>query len=86
MTTMTAEEYLEHQQLGGCLTEEGKQYVEMRDALHAVELAKKQIWHPTDDQIARLENLVGLVEDEWGEYEDYICQELIENVKKLREQ
>ena len=43
------------------------------------------VWKPTDEQIARLENIVVLVEYEWGEYEDNICQELIENVKRLKE-
>ena len=39
---MTAEEFIEHQKIGGCLTEEGKQYVELRDALYAIELAKNR--------------------------------------------
>lgn len=39
---MTSEEYIEHVKIGGSLTEEGKQYVELRDALHAVELARNK--------------------------------------------
>ena len=38
---MTAEEFIEHVRIGGCLTEEGKQYVELRDALYAIELERK---------------------------------------------
>ena len=37
---MEPEEYIEHVKIGGCLAEDGKQYVELRDALHAVELAR----------------------------------------------
>lgn len=36
---MSPQEYLEHVKVGGCLTEEGKQYVELRDALFAINLA-----------------------------------------------
>ena len=36
---ISPQEYLEHVKVGGCLTEEGKQYVELRDALFAVNLA-----------------------------------------------
>ena len=37
---MEPEELIEHVKIGGCLAEDGKQYVELRDALHAVELAR----------------------------------------------
>lgn len=30
----------------------------------------------TEDHLRRLENLIGLVEDEWGEYDDYLCEDL----------
>ena len=35
----------------------------------------------TEDHLRRLENLIGLVEDEWGEYDDYLCEELLEFVR-----
>ena len=37
----------------------------------------------TEDHLRRLENLIGLVEDEWGEYDDYLCEELLEFVRSI---
>lgn len=39
---MSAEEFLEHVKIDGCLTVEGKQYVEMRDVLLLIEMALEQ--------------------------------------------
>jgi hypothetical protein len=41
-------------------------------------------WIPTDKHIRRLENLIELVEDEYGEYDDNLCEELLEHIKQLR--
>ena len=41
-TEMTAEEFLEHVKIDGCLTVEGKQYVEMKDVLLLIEMALEQ--------------------------------------------
>ena len=38
----------------------------------------------TDAHIRRLENLIGLVEDEWGEYDDNLCEELLEHLKNYK--
>lgn len=39
---MSAEEFLEHVKIDGCLTVEGKQYVEMKDVLLLIEMALEQ--------------------------------------------
>lgn len=44
----------------------------------------KTIGTITDEHIDRLESLIGLVEDEWGEYDDYLCEELLEYIKELK--
>lgn len=41
-------------------------------------------WTPTDEHIHRLENLIELVEDEYGEYDDNLCEELLEHIKQLK--
>ena len=35
----------------------------------------------TEEHLIRLENLIELVEDEWGEYDDSLCDELLEFVR-----
>ena len=35
----------------------------------------------TEKHLARLQNLIELVEDEWGEYYDLLCEELLEFVR-----
>lgn len=35
----------------------------------------------TEEHLKRLENLIELVEDEWGEYDDSLCDELFEFVR-----
>ena len=35
----------------------------------------------TEKHLKRLENLIELVEDEWGEYDDSLCDELLEFVR-----
>jgi hypothetical protein len=42
MKEMSAEEFLEHVKIDGCLTVEGKQYVEMKDVLLLIEMALEQ--------------------------------------------
>jgi hypothetical protein len=39
---MSVEEFLEHVKIGGCLTVEGKQYVEMKDVLLSIKMALEQ--------------------------------------------
>ena len=39
---MSVEEFLEHVKIDGCLTVEGKQYVEMKDVLLLIEMALEQ--------------------------------------------
>ena len=35
----------------------------------------------TEEHLIRLENLIELVEDEWGEYDDSLCDELLDYVR-----
>ena len=35
----------------------------------------------TEKHLERLENLIELVEGEWGEYDDLLCDELLEFVR-----
>ena len=35
----------------------------------------------TEEHLKRLENLIELVEDEWGKYDDPLCDELLEFVR-----
>ena len=40
-------------------------------------------WKPTNEQIDCLQNLIDLVEDEWGDVED-TAYELLDDLKKLK--
>lgn len=42
LRNMSVEEFLEHVKIDGCLTVEGKQYVEMKDVLLAIEMASEK--------------------------------------------
>ena len=44
----------------------------------------KNNWKPTDEQIACLRYLIGLVEDEWGNV-DSTAYELLDELEKIKE-
>ena len=56
-----------------------------KELITVIDEINKPAWIPTDEHIGRLENLIGLVEDEFGEYDDYLCEELLEHIKQLKQ-
>lgn len=55
-----------------------------KELITVIDEINKPTLELTDAHIRRLEELIGLVEDEWGEYDDYLCEELLEYVKELK--
>ena len=55
------------------------------ELITVIDEINKPAWKPTDAHIRRLENLIELVADEWGEYDDNLCEELLEHIKQLKQ-
>lgn len=56
-----------------------------KELITVIDNISPPVWIPTDAHIHRLENLIELVEDEYGEYDDHLCEELLEHIKQLKQ-
>ena len=56
-----------------------------KELITVIDEINKPAWIPTVTHIQRLENLIELVEYEYGKYDDNICEELLEHLKELKQ-
>ena len=55
------------------------------ELITVIDEINKPAWKPNAAHIRRLENRIELVADEWGEYDDNLCEELLEHIKQLKQ-
>lgn len=47
---MSIKEFIEHQAVSGCLADEDRQYLDLRDVEEVLRRARRNVWHTSDER------------------------------------
>lgn len=68
---MSIEEFIEHQAVSGCLADDDRQYLDLRDVEEVLRRARRSVWHTSDERPEDDSQVLIVDGDGWGTAGEY---------------